>query len=91
MIPSTLTFGVARVGATRFDTAGLRGEGPPSLAGGIDDSLAVVMQPVREEALLEVEPHALDGINGGRENRRGKRALMVSPKSATGVGVSTGG
>ena len=64
MIPSTLSLDLRDpgVGAKRFDAAGLRGEAPPSLAGGIDDSLVVVMEPVREEALLEVEPHALDGI-----------------------------
>jgi hypothetical protein len=73
LIPSTLSLdlGDPGVGAKRFDAAGLRGEASPSLAGGINDSLVVVMQPMREEALLEVEPHALDGIELRRIGRQG--------------------
>jgi len=64
VIPSILSFDLwdPRVGAERFDAAGLGGKSPPGFAGGIDDGVVVVMKPVREEALLEVEPDALDGI-----------------------------
>jgi oxalate decarboxylase len=53
LIPSTLSLDLRDpgVGAKRFDAAGLRDEAPPSLAGGIDDSLVVVMQPVRKRSL----------------------------------------
>ena len=64
IIPSILSFDLwdPRVGAERFDAAGLGGKAPPGFAGGIDDGVVVVMQPVREEALLEVEPDALDRV-----------------------------
>jgi len=64
VIPSILSFDLwdPRVGAERFDAAGLGGKAPPGFAGGIDDGVVVVMQPVREEALLEVEPDALDRV-----------------------------
>ena len=64
LIPSILSFDLwdPRVGAERFDAAGLGGKAPPGFAGGIDDGVVVVMQPVREEALLEVEPDALDRV-----------------------------
>src|SRR4030095_12860607 len=73
LIPSTLSLDLRDpgVGAKRLDAAGLGGEAPPSLAGGIDDSLVIVMQPVREEALLEVEPHPLDRIELRRIGRQG--------------------
>src|SRR4029434_8733996 len=73
IIPSTLSLDLRDpgVGTKRLDAAGLGGEAPPSLAGGIDDSLVIVMQPVREEALLEVEPHPLDRIELRRIGRQG--------------------
>ena len=55
----------------------------PGLAGGIDDGVVVGEQPVREEALLEVEPHALDGIEFGRIGRQGhKRDVGRHPERA---------
>jgi hypothetical protein len=36
-----------------------------SIASGVDDGIVIRMQPMREEALLEVEPHALDRVELG--------------------------
>ena len=44
------------------DAAGLGNEAVPGATGGIGDGLIVCEQPMREEALLEIEPHALDRV-----------------------------
>ena len=73
-IPSTLSFDLRDpgVGAKRFDAAGLGGEAPPSLAGGIDDSLAVVMQPVRMRSLRrrDLRPFLAEDLAGARNAYR---------------------
>ena len=48
VIPAILSFDLwdPRVGTKRFDATNLGGEFPPSLAGGLDDGVIVVMQPV---------------------------------------------
>src|SRR5512144_3448093 len=58
------------VGAQRVDASGLVLEPVPGLAGSLEDGLVVGVQAVREEALLEVEPHALDRVELGRVGRQ---------------------
>jgi hypothetical protein len=53
------------VGTERFDASGLGEKASPRGAGGIDDGIVVIEQSVREEALLEVEPQALDRVEFG--------------------------
>jgi len=43
------------------------------LAGGVDDGVVVGVQPVRQEALLEIKPDALDRIEFGRIGRQGRQ------------------
>lgn len=64
LIPSSLRSDrfYSGVAAQQFDASDLADELIPSGAGGVDDGVVVIEQAVREEALLEVEPQALDRI-----------------------------
>ena len=67
LIPAILRFDLQYPGvrAQRGDAPGLGNEAVPGVAGGIGDGVIVGEQPVREEALLEIEPDTLDGIELG--------------------------
>ena len=72
LIPPLLSFDLwdPRVGAERLDASHLVAQSVPRVAGGLDDGLVVGVQAVGEEALLEVEPHALDRVELGRVGRQ---------------------
>ena len=72
VIPPLLSFDLwdPRVGAERLDASHLVPQSVPRVAGGPDDGLVVGVQAVGEEALLEVEPHALDRVELGRVGRQ---------------------
>jgi len=68
LIPPLLRFDrwYPGIGAERFDASRFVLQSVPSIAGGVDDGIVIRMQPMREEALLEVKPHALDRVELGR-------------------------
>src|SRR5882762_6464828 len=55
-----------RIGSQQGYAADLGAETVPRGAGGICNRLIIGKKPVREKALLEVEPHALDRVQLGR-------------------------
>ena len=55
-----------RIGSQQAYAADLGAETVPRGAGGICNRLIIGKKPVREKALLEVEPHALDRVQLGR-------------------------
>ncbi len=85
-----------RIAAQCGDAAGFGGELVPGHAGRIDDRLVVVEQAVREVALLEVEPDALDRVELGRVGRQRHEdhvvgdAELLRPMPARLVGVHDG-
>jgi hypothetical protein len=52
------------------DAAGLGGETAPGLAGSLGDGVVVGERAVREESLLEIEPHPFHGVELGRVGRQ---------------------
>ena len=56
--------------AEGLDSAGFLAQGVPGRAAGVKDVVVGRPEPVREEALLEIEPDALDGVQLGRVGRQ---------------------
>ena len=54
------------IGAQRLYPAGLCHESVPGAAGGVNDSIIIGEQPMREETFLEIKPDALDRVQFGR-------------------------
>ena len=75
MIPAQLSFDRIQeffqpwIRAERFDAPNFLPELVPGSAGGVDNAVVVGVQPMREVALLEVEPDAFDRIDLGRLSR----------------------
>ena len=72
VIPILLTFDLWEPGerAEGLDSAGFLAQGVPGRAAGVKDVVVGRPEPVREEALLEIEPDALDGVQLGRVGRQ---------------------
>ena len=72
LIPILLNLDLWKPGerAEGLDSAGFLAQGVPGRAAGVKDVVVGRPEPVREEALLEIEPDALDGVQLGRVGRQ---------------------
>ena len=72
VIPILLNLDLWKPGerAEGLDSAGFLAQGVPGRAAGVKDVVVGRPESVREEALLEIEPDALDGVQLGRVGRQ---------------------